>query len=50
VFHFMEIIRQCGFQCRLLEMDLALDPVHGELPNWPEYGVWQVTMDTFSDL
>jgi len=26
------------------------DPVHGELPNWPEYDVWQVAMGALGDL
>ena len=25
-------------------------PVHGELPNWPEYDVWQVAMGALGDL
>ena len=25
-------------------------PVHGELPNWPEYDVWQVAMGASGDL
>jgi hypothetical protein len=27
-----------------------LNRAHGELPNWPEYDVWQVAMGALGDL
>jgi len=45
--HFGPVLRRIDMNT---EGTLAERRVHGELPNWPEYDVWQIATGALGDL